>query len=124
MTPVTPQPSTPVDTTYKVGSYQKKVYTLASLNCRTGRGDAYGVITTLGKGSHIPIWFIDKAKDGQLWGSTTCASKTGFVDLKYTSPNKPSTFKVGSYQKKVNTLAKLNCRTGRGDSYSLITTIA
>ena len=60
--------------------------TTSALNCRTGRGTGYSIITTLAKGSTVTVWYIDKASNGALWGSCSCASKTGYISMSYTTP--------------------------------------
>lgn len=70
-------------TTFKVGSYQKDVITTDNLNARSGRGTEHKVLGTFPKGTKVNVWYIDKAKDGSLWGSCSYNGKTAYISMKY-----------------------------------------
>ena len=79
------------NSTYSVGDYQKDVVTTSNLNCRSGRGAEYKLLKTFSKGTTINVWYIDKAKDGSLWGSCNSGVKdangksiTGYIHMGYT----------------------------------------
>lgn len=85
------QSSTSSDSKYEVGTFQKDVVTTSNLNCRKGRGAEYEILKTFPKGTVVNVWYIDKAKDGSLWGScnsgvkdTNGKSITGFIHMGYT----------------------------------------
>ena len=75
---------------FKVGTYQKDVVTTSNLNCRSGRGTEFKILNTFPKSSTVNVWYIDKAKDGSLWGSCNSGVKdsngksiTGYVSMDY-----------------------------------------
>lgn len=72
---------------FKVGEYQKDVIVTAdSLNVRSGRGAEFTKIGSFTKDTKVNVWYIDKAKDGSLWGSCSCNGKTGFIHMGYVKP--------------------------------------
>lgn len=75
---------------YSVGTYQKdvKVNTSSSstLTVRSGRGTEYSKIGSFTNGTIVNVWYIDKAKDGSLWGSCSYNGKTGYIHMGYTLP--------------------------------------
>lgn len=77
-------PTTSTDDKYVVGSYQKDVITTSNLNVRSGRGTEHSIIGSLAKGTKVNVWYIDKAKDGSLWGSCSYNNKTGYIHMGYT----------------------------------------
>lgn len=75
---------------YKIGNFDKDVITTSNLNCRSGRGSEFKVLKTFPKDTKINVWYIDKAKDGSLWGSCSSGLKdsngkpiTGFIHMGY-----------------------------------------
>ncbi|MGL5713409.1 MAG: N-acetylmuramoyl-L-alanine amidase [Paraclostridium sp.] len=77
------------NTEYGVGEYNKPVcITVDALNVRKGRGVEYEKIGQLNTGDIVEIWYIDKAKDGSLWGSFRYekTNEIGFISLSYTRP--------------------------------------
>ena len=85
------QNSTNSNDKYVVGTYQKDVVTTDNLNCRSGRGSEYKILKTFPKGTIVNVWYIDKAKDGSLWGSCNSGVKdangksiTGYIHMGYT----------------------------------------
>lgn len=79
------------DEPYQVGEFQKDVITTSNLNCRTGRGADYKILTTFPAGTTVNVWYIGKASDGSLWGSCASGVKdsngkgiTGFIHMGYT----------------------------------------
>lgn len=72
-------------TNFSVGSYNKDVLITAdSLNVRSGRGSEHSKIGAFSKNTKVNVWYIDKAKDGSLWGSCSCNGKTGYIHMGYT----------------------------------------
>lgn len=73
---------------YEVGTYQKDVIVNtgdgSNLNVRSGRGAEFAKIGSFADGTRVNIWYIDKAKDGSLWGSCSCNGKTGYIHMGYT----------------------------------------
>lgn len=81
----TPKPVTPAKSgSYKVGSFQKQVQITTELNVRSGRGSEFKVLGAFKKNAKTSVWYIDKSKDGALWGSVTFNGKTGYVNMAYT----------------------------------------
>ena len=77
--------STSTSTSYSVGTYQKDVIiNTDALNVRSGRGTEFSKIGSFTKGTKVNVWYIDKAKDGSLWGSCSCNGKTGYIHMGYT----------------------------------------
>lgn len=75
------------DSNYSVGTYQKDVVVTADvLNVRSGRGAEFDKIGQFAKNTVVNVWYIDKAKDGSLWGSCSCNGKTGYIHMEYTKP--------------------------------------
>lgn len=75
------------DSSYSIGTYQKDVVITADvLNVRNGRGAEFDKIGQFTKNSIVNVWYIDKAKDGSLWGSCSCNGKTGYIHMGYTKP--------------------------------------
>lgn len=75
------------DSNYSIGNYQKDVVITADvLNVRNGRGAEFDKIGQFTKNSIVNVWYIDKAKDGSLWGSCSCNGKTGYIHMGYTKP--------------------------------------
>lgn len=75
------------ESTYSVGTYQKDVIVTADvLNVRDGRGAEFNKIGSFTKNTKVNVWYIDKAKDGSLWGSCSCNGKTGYIHMGYTKP--------------------------------------
>lgn len=68
---------------FKVGTYQKDVITTADLNARAGRGTQHAINGTFKKGARVNVWYIDKAKDGSLWGSCSINGKTSYIHMGY-----------------------------------------
>ncbi|HSQ87507.1 N-acetylmuramoyl-L-alanine amidase [Romboutsia sp.] len=80
-----------VKESFEIGAFQKNVVLTSNLNCRRGRGSEYGILKTFSKGTVVNVWYIDKAKDGSLWGSCNSGIKdskgksiTGFIHMGYT----------------------------------------
>lgn len=72
---------------YSVGTYQKDVIVTADvLNVRDGRGAEFNKIGSFTKNTKVNVWYIDKAKDGSLWGSCSCNGQTGYIHMGYTKP--------------------------------------
>lgn len=71
---------------YKVGDYHKDVSTTCALSVRSGRGVEYTKLGEFASGTKVNVWFIDKAKDGGLWGSCSYNGKTGYINMGYTKP--------------------------------------
>lgn len=69
---------------YKVGSFQKDVVTTDDLNVRSGRGSEFMKLGSFHKGTKVNVWYIDKSKDGGLWGSCSINGKTGYINMAYT----------------------------------------
>lgn len=69
---------------YVVGTLQKDVVTTTSLNVRSGRGADFTLLGTFPKDTIVNVWYIDKAKDGSLWGSCSINGKTGYINMNYT----------------------------------------
>lgn len=83
-----PKPSTSTST-YSIGTYQKDVIVNtggSTLNVRSGRGAEFSKIGSFADGTKVNVWYIDKAKDGSLWGSCSCNGKTGYIHMGYTKP--------------------------------------
>lgn len=79
------------NSTYKVGTYQKDVITTSNLNCRKGRGTEFSVLKTFPQNTKVNVWYIDKDKNGDLWGSCNSGVKdsngksiTGYINMNYT----------------------------------------
>lgn len=82
------KPSTSTST-YSIGTYQKDVIVNtggSTLNVRSGRGAEFSRIGSFADGTKVNVWYIDKAKDGSLWGSCSCNGKTGYIHMGYTKP--------------------------------------
>lgn len=75
---------------YPIGTYQKDVIVDtrdgSNLNARSGRGAEYSIIGSFPNGARVNIWYIDKSKDGALWGSCSCNGKTAYIHMGYTRP--------------------------------------
>lgn len=75
---------------YSIGTYQKDVIVNTSdnsnLNVRSGRGSEFTKLGSFANGTKVNVWYIDKAKDGSLWGSCSCNGKTGYIHMGYTRP--------------------------------------
>lgn len=75
---------------YPIGTYQKDVIVDtkdgSNLNARSGRGTEFGIVGSFKNGSKVNVWYIDKAKDGALWGSCSCNDKTAYIHMGYTRP--------------------------------------
>lgn len=85
---------------FEKGSYHKNVRITADvLNVRTGRGAENPIVVNhsdqrkvqFKQGQIVEIWYIDKAKDGSLWGSCSSGAYdangkaiTGFIHMGYT----------------------------------------
>lgn len=100
-----------------------------SLNCRSGAGTSYPVIAVLSLGTTVTT------RSGSVsgWTAVTCSGQNGFVSSEFvtggsanTTPPKTSTPPTTSKGTMVvNTGGDaLNCRTGAGTSYSVITSLA
>lgn len=82
-----PKPPTSSDSVYSVGTYQKDVVITADvLNVRNGRGAEFDKIGQFTKNSIVNVWYIDKAKDGSLWGSCSYNGQTAYIHMGYTKP--------------------------------------
>lgn len=84
-----PKPPTSSDSAYSVGTYQKDVVIStsgSSLNARAGRGTEFAIVGSFANGSIVNVWYIDKAKDGSLWGSCSCNGQTAYIHMGYTKP--------------------------------------
>lgn len=100
------------------------------LYCRTGAGTSYGVITVLSNGSSVSI---RGAQQGS-WLPVTCGGKSGFIHADYaktsasngSSSNSGSGTATGTGKVTIaNTGGQsLNCRSGAGTSYGVITTLS
>ncbi|MCA9833155.1 MAG: C40 family peptidase [Thermomicrobiales bacterium] len=101
------------------------------LYCRSGAGTSYGVITVLSNGSTVSI---RGAQQGS-WLAVTCGGKNGFIFADYakTSSSNSNSSNSGSGTSSsatgkvtiANTGGQsLNCRTGAGTSYGVITTLS
>lgn len=77
-------------TEYPIGDYHKDVIVDtgdgSNLNARSGRGAEFAKIGSFANGSRVNVWYIDKAKDGSLWGSCSCNGQTAFIHMGYTRP--------------------------------------
>lgn len=75
---------------FQVGTYQKDVIVHtgdgSNLNVRSGRGAEFSKIGSFADGTRVNVWYIDKAKDGSLWGSCSCNGKTGYIHMSYVRP--------------------------------------
>ena len=100
------------------------------LYCRSGAGTSYGVITVLSDGSTVAV---RGAKQGD-WVPVTCGGKAGFAHGSFltvkagsvtTAPTAPSTSTSTGSVTVANTGGQgLNCRSGAGTSFGVITTLA
>lgn len=82
--------TTTTKTNFVVGSLQKNVTVTSDLNCRSGRGSEYKILATFKEGTKVNVWYVDKAKDGSLWGSCSSGVKgsdgkviTGYIHMGY-----------------------------------------
>lgn len=71
---------------YVVGTYNKDVITTDVLNVRSGRGSEFTKLGQFASGTKVNVWYIDKAKDGTLWGSCSYNGGTGYISMTYTKP--------------------------------------
>lgn len=101
------------------------------LYCRSGAGTSYGVITVLSDGASVAV---RGAAQGQ-WIPVTCGGKAGFAHSAYlnvtagsgTTAPKPSTgtgTATGSVTVANTGGQGLNCRSGAGTGYGIITTLS
>ena len=101
------------------------------LYCRSGAGTSYGVITVLSHGSTVSV---RGANQGD-WVPVTCGGQAGFAHGSFlsvsassgtTAPAAPSAPSTGTGSVTVaNTGGQgLNCRSGAGTSFSIVTTLA
>ena len=73
-----------VNTGFKIGTYQKDVVVdTDTLNARSGRGTDFEVVGKFHRNEIINIWYIDKDKDGDLWGSCSYKEKTVYIHMGY-----------------------------------------
>lgn len=102
------------------------VKTTANLNMRSGSSTAYGILSTIPKGTTVPV--VGHASKG--WYQVTYNGKTGYVSNSYVSvvsgtttpapaPSVPSTTQT-SY---VRTTASLNMRSGSSTAYKVLLVI-
>ena len=72
---------------FVVGNYQKDVIVStgdgSNLNARNGRGVEFSIVGSFANGSRVNVWYIDKAKDGSLWGSCSCNGQTAYINMGY-----------------------------------------
>ncbi len=96
------------------------------LNCRTGAGLNYPVITTVFDGTSL----VTRGAASNGWTPVTCAGKNGFVSTTWIEPAAGSTSTPGTSTATTGT-ARVNtggdglyCRSGAGTSYGVITVLS
>jgi uncharacterized protein YgiM (DUF1202 family) len=96
------------------------------LNCRTGAGLNYPVITTVFDGTSL----VTRGAASNGWTPVTCAGKNGFVSTTWIEPTAGSTSGTGTVTKATSGSARVNtggdglyCRSGAGTSYGVITVL-
>src|SRR5690606_29857875 len=127
-TPSQPAPSTGTVTVANTGG--------VGLNCRSGAGTSYGVIAVLSLGQTVST----RSGSTNGWTAVVCGGKNGFVSSEYVTgggstpapdpkPSNPTPTDPGSGVTGTATVTGtngdgLNCRSGAGSSYSVITVLA
>ncbi|MGC4190531.1 MAG: SH3 domain-containing protein [Thermomicrobiales bacterium] len=127
LTPTTPVTSTPSPSTGKVTGTGG-----VGVNCRTGAGTTYSIITAIPEGA--PVTYRGPEQNG--WQPVICAGQNGWISATYlhatstpatpTPAPSPTTTPGGGTEsgRVVNTGGVgLNCRTGAGTNYAVITTL-
>ncbi|MGC4191963.1 MAG: SH3 domain-containing protein [Thermomicrobiales bacterium] len=100
----------------------------AGVNCRTGAELTYAVITVLREGQSVP--YREPAQNG--WQPVICAGQNGWISVTYLHPNTstptPSPTSTPGDGTGSGTVVNtggsgLNCRTGAGMTFSVITVL-
>lgn len=99
-----------------VVSVQYKITANPSLRVREGRGTNYSKLTSIPKGAIVSVSDIQGN-----WGKVTYNGKTGYIHMDYTE--KYTSSSSASTSENYKTTANLRIRSGRGTSYSTLTTI-
>lgn len=123
------QPSTPTNSAFKVGNYNKQVVTTDDLNIRAKRNAGASLVATIPNGTKVTVGYImyqdnSATPNGDLWGGVTYNGKSGFINLRYVKPYvETSNSTAVNYRVRI-TADSLNVRKEPNATSAITTTVA